>query len=69
MTREEHEELYQAGSLGFPDVGAAIAAERERCAKICDQRAATWTAQRAPDTCAMSLEEECEDIAAAIRRG
>ncbi len=47
---------------------AATAAERERCAKICDQRAATWKASR-QGQCSLPLEEECKDIAAAIRRG
>jgi hypothetical protein len=41
--------------------------ERERCAKICDDRAATWKVSR-QGPCSLPLEEECEDIAAAIRR-
>ena len=47
---------------------AALAAERERCANIAVKRAVFWRSQvtDAPD-CSMSLEEECEDIAAAIR--
>ena len=46
---------------------AATQAERERCAKIVESRVAVW--KKADGPCAMSLEEECEDIAAAIRRG
>jgi hypothetical protein len=48
-------------------ISNAIAAERERCAKICDMRAAIF--KLTSNTCSLPLEEECEDIAAAIRRG
>jgi hypothetical protein len=44
---------------------AGVAAERERCAKICDMRAAIWRDRRG--MCSLPLEEECEDIADAIR--
>lgn len=47
-----------------------IAQERERCAKIVDMRAKVWNdavKSGAHENCAMSLAEECEDIAAAIR--
>ena len=43
----------------------AVKAEREACAKIARQRAQVWSDRRGE--CAFSLQEECEDISAAIR--
>lgn len=39
----------------------------EECAAVADRRKALWAAQHNDGDCSMSLEEECEDIAAAIR--
>lgn len=50
---------------------AGVAAERERCAKICDKRAALWRDRWRDETqgeCSLPLEEECEDIARSIRK-
>jgi hypothetical protein len=51
-----------------------LMAERERCAKIASDRASMWAKKNEangdePSLCGMPLQEECEDIAAAIRRG
>lgn len=48
----------------------ATMAERKRCATIVEQRAALWQKRVEADVhgeCAMSLLEECDEIAAAIR--
>lgn len=53
-------------------VGAAIAAERERCAKIVRERAAIWNARVRTGyngDCDQHLAYECEDILAAILKG
>lgn len=53
-------------------IKAAVAAERERCAKLVQARADMWNEHakigRSGD-CSESLADECEDIVAAIRRG
>lgn len=54
----------------FKIVREEIEAERERCARIADMRAGIWKEAvegSAHENCAMSLWEECEDIANAIR--
>lgn len=53
-------------------VAKARTDERERCAKLVDARAQLWNNAAKVgmhSDCSMSLAEECEDIAAAIRRG
>jgi len=48
----------------------AVRDERERCASIVDARAKLWNDAvkgGAHEDCSMSLAEECEDIARAIR--
>ena len=47
-------------------IATAVADERERCAKICDMRAKLFALEGGE--CGLSLQEECEDLAHAIRR-
>lgn len=62
MTIRSYDEGYDEG----------VAAERARCVALVQHRVKLWNDSLRADMhgdCAMSLAEECEDIAAAIQRG
>lgn len=44
-----------------------VDAERKRCADLVTSRAAVWRGKHGDGACSLPLEEECEDIASAIR--
>jgi hypothetical protein len=65
-TRRDREMATAALTVSLPG-GAAISAERERCARACEARAEQYDAQLDRDAVAMAYAAEARECAVTIR--